>query len=1778
MNNINEVTADGRSKNLTKIRKIELSYDEMNKVQQTEYRLSKVTERITKILDNFKQAYARSHYNLDIFSKDKTNKEIKVTKAKFNSEYKDVKEYLYVLATQFNRDNGFPILRKSDSYYSFKISVGSVTLLLSNTLGKTPTESLIDTLKTFLGDATAVEENETTGEKKAIFTITEKVTSGNGREISNSAVITAEISLSGADYLSPDENGNRLPNVLDGTNGVIPTHVTFKAYQSISKEDLNTITSGLCDTNRNFATKVMNTALKSGGKITIPLLEASLCSIPSDYSKSFSREQIFKLPTSEYFKCQFIDRREELKQDVKDAIGQSVIPERLSRYLAPARGIIYDSYGLKPDYIPDNLKPEDEVKYKLEPEDYYHYCYRRANANEIANGVYDKDVNNAASNDVTIYNNNGSGEHLYLVRVEPIKSDLIEKWGGKIIYTDFDNEFIFYYISDGVLRKKPIHGFQKLSNYDILYLTNRAPIDFKPLLAPTTREDDNGNQPNTERQEKIYQWTESSYYNRLNSLVSEIKYNAKTILATPQKGEKENSQYGGSRAEQEAYEAKLNRINNDMELLRTYKIMPYMMKAIGAYDEMMDIYDKFATMFHKEAATVSGSIGAVCRGINDPSRTGYDLDKIQKETLEKEEHFIKIAEDKDGNTPYLPKNIKNFTTKMSLFPQQAIAVSTANDQDIAMIDVDMGGGKTCMMVADILNQMTKGKVKRPLIVCPGKTLAQNKKEIEEKWCDNKINIFAINTETWNRYTAQGTNTKEFTKMILGMPPNTIFMTDYAWVANDKEEIVTGTVVKKGVPVPVKTNIYHHANYLMRDIGFDMIYLDESHYIKNPKSTYSEAVSILGKAPIKRITSGTIIPNNPKDLFGQLRFLDPTILGKEDDFLRQYGKFEQPTDEDGNPKRDKYGNVKPPVLVGWAEGSQKRLRRLIQERGGVSIRRSMWRWRMPALEEHLHRVRLTPIQTILYDMIMENIKQIIGGNKLLQEAAQKLKDEDYDPNVEDDSSSDSVLSKLSRFTTFLSVPESDIYIKALRAIKEGKTTAEVIKEFNGSTLEDEDDVDSNVKKKGAKGVDDTVSLSAEEVEKLRGIQIEEEDIIGPKIAKVNEIISTHISHGFDKDGSPSNGKIIVFCQRNDVARNTYNNLEGKIKEHAVWYNASRESELVKFQKDPNIWIIIAVDKALKEGINLQMASRIIRMDLNWNPGDNDQSYARAFRNGQKRKVDIDIILCDGTMEVCKYMRLVSKEFINRKLTSDYQGPSNSEFPTVKMSLEDMAMYNDFSYAENYQKVHNDIQEDELREASIYANKYSNYQAKGISMVGSEEMLEGSEDVFVPELAQDRKYLDEEGKVRNYRLSVPVYLIGKPKKDADKITEELFGSDEDSAEEKKSQQYISKYGFDPNEIIEKQTNDKSNIHWYLWDEAGTLMLLCFNRRAKVMLGKAGLNMKKKKNMQIMQVKTVEDVKRYNAKLLKDKLDNNLIDISKDQSFLRCLKTHNEPNAFVEVKKISRATAAKYNDYLQFGYSRMEGGTFLTYREDVYELKEFYELPEFYYCEVKSVTMLGKFLSKINSISPIGNLEDINNSLEKMFSKKIRLLDVIKNSIESKQVSEDEDDEDEDEQPIARRKEPVAVRKAEVVKPSIKPITKKSTSIKPIVKPTIKPSAIKPSKTIKPVVKPTKVSEPHKTKSNIKISECSPSSLMIAFIDWSTHKGKEAMVTIAKGFEDLTGFRCKEVASKFVEMPKVLNKDKKYRKLLDKISKSDLAKLGKKAGLSNISEVADYVVKYM
>lgn len=75
----------------------------------------------------------------------------------------------------------------------------------------------------------------------------------------------------------------------------------------------------------------------------------------------------------------------------------------------------------------------------------------------------------------------------------------------------------------------------------------------------------------------------------------------------------------------------------------------------------------------------------------------------------------------------------------------------------------------------------------------------------------------------------------------------------------------------------------------------MMVLDESDAIKGPTSKQTRAITAVGRyAPMRRIATGTPVADGPFDVFSQMRFLDPTILGITSfmAFKNEYGEFEK----------------------------------------------------------------------------------------------------------------------------------------------------------------------------------------------------------------------------------------------------------------------------------------------------------------------------------------------------------------------------------------------------------------------------------------------------------------------------------------------------------------------------------------------------------------------------------------------------------------------------------------------------------------------------------------------------------------------------------------------------------------------------------------------------------------------------------------------------------------------------------------------------------------------
>jgi non-specific serine/threonine protein kinase len=73
---------------------------------------------------------------------------------------------------------------------------------------------------------------------------------------------------------------------------------------------------------------------------------------------------------------------------------------------------------------------------------------------------------------------------------------------------------------------------------------------------------------------------------------------------------------------------------------------------------------------------------------------------------------------------------------------------------------------------------------------------------------------------------------------------------------------------------------------LKDIEFDYIVLDESQAIKNPQSQVAKA-SLLLRAKHKLALSGTPVQNNTFDLYAQMNFLNPGLLGSREFFANEF---------------------------------------------------------------------------------------------------------------------------------------------------------------------------------------------------------------------------------------------------------------------------------------------------------------------------------------------------------------------------------------------------------------------------------------------------------------------------------------------------------------------------------------------------------------------------------------------------------------------------------------------------------------------------------------------------------------------------------------------------------------------------------------------------------------------------------------------------------------------------------------------------------------------------
>lgn len=158
---------------------------------------------------------------------------------------------------------------------------------------------------------------------------------------------------------------------------------------------------------------------------------------------------------------------------------------------------------------------------------------------------------------------------------------------------------------------------------------------------------------------------------------------------------------------------------------------------------------------------------------------------------------------------------------------------------------DMGLGKTVQALAFFLHYKRTHEDAQFLVVCPT-TLIYN-------W-ENEIKKFA----------------PELTYTIHHGPKRTISPSDFA--AYDIIITTYGTM---------RSDIK-----MLKEVAFDYALLDESQSIKNPQSQVAKA-SLLLNTKNRLALSGTPVQNNTFDLYAQMNFLNPGILGSREFFMNEF---------------------------------------------------------------------------------------------------------------------------------------------------------------------------------------------------------------------------------------------------------------------------------------------------------------------------------------------------------------------------------------------------------------------------------------------------------------------------------------------------------------------------------------------------------------------------------------------------------------------------------------------------------------------------------------------------------------------------------------------------------------------------------------------------------------------------------------------------------------------------------------------------------------------------
>ena len=198
----------------------------------------------------------------------------------------------------------------------------------------------------------------------------------------------------------------------------------------------------------------------------------------------------------------------------------------------------------------------------------------------------------------------------------------------------------------------------------------------------------------------------------------------------------------------------------------------------------------------------------------------------------------------------------NYKFKTKPFAHQLKALEMSWKKEVFAYFMEMGTGKSKVLIDNISMLYDNGKINGVLIVAP--------KGVYKNWSDSEIPTHMVDHIEKNVVVWQSLiNEKQKQKL------NSLFKTGEH--LNVLVMNVEAFSTKKGVEFASKFLSCHRA----------MIAIDESTTIKNPSAKRTKNILLLSEqSAYRRILTGSPVTKSPLDLFSQCKFLDPWLLGHE----------------------------------------------------------------------------------------------------------------------------------------------------------------------------------------------------------------------------------------------------------------------------------------------------------------------------------------------------------------------------------------------------------------------------------------------------------------------------------------------------------------------------------------------------------------------------------------------------------------------------------------------------------------------------------------------------------------------------------------------------------------------------------------------------------------------------------------------------------------------------------------------------------------------------------